>query len=255
VRGSGRADGPNDSYLLALDPQTGKEIWKHIRPSDAVAESREAFTTPIPFTHGGRAELLVAGGDHITGHDPKTGAELWRWGSWNPQRIGHWRLVPSATAGAGVVLASAPKGAPIYAVKLGLNGKLADSDLAWTSTEREVSTDVCTPLFYQGKFWIVNGERQTKAVACVDPATGKADWIGELPARPKIECSPTGADGKIYFMNFKGEVFVLEAGKEFKLLRTIPMGDDGDDQLRSAIAVSQGNLYIRAGSKLYCIGK
>lgn len=255
VRGGGRTDGPNDSYLLALDPQTGQEIWKHIRPSDAVAESREAFTTPIPYTHAGRAELLVSGGDCISGHDLKTGAELWRWGTWNPQKISHWRLVPSPTAGAGVALASAPKGAPIYAAKLGLNGKLADSDLAWTSTDREVSTDVCTPLFYQGKFWIVNGERQTKAITCVDPATGKPDWVGELSPRPKIECSPTGADGKIYFMNFKGEVFVVEAGKEFKLLQTIPMGDDTDNDLRSGIAASQGNLFIRTGSKLYCVGK
>jgi len=255
VRGGGRTDGPNDSYLLALDPQTGKEIWKHIRPSDAVAESREAFTTPIPYTHAGRTELLVSGGDCISGHDLKTGAELWRWGTWNPQKIGHWRLVPSPSAGAGVVLAPAPKNAPIYAVKLGLNGKLADSDLAWKSSDadREVSTDVCTPLFYQDKFFVVHGDRRT--IACVDPATGKPEWTGELAPRVKIECSPTGADDKIYFMNFKGEVFVVEAGKEFKLLNTIPMGDDADNDLRSGIAASQGNLFIRTGSKLYCVGK
>lgn len=255
VGSGGRADGPNDSYLLALDPQTGKELWKHIRPSEAVAESLEAFTTPVPYTHAGRTELLIAGGDCITGHDPKTGKELWRWGTWNPQKIGHWRLVPSPTAGAGVALASAPKGAPIYAVKLGLNGTLADSDLAWTSTEREVSTDVCSPLFYQGKFWIVAGERQTKAISCVDPATGKPIWTGELEPRAKIESSPTGADGKIYFMNFRGEVFIVEAGKEFKLIRTIPMGDDGDNDLRATIPAAYGNLFIRTGSKLYCVGK
>ena len=255
VRGGGRTEGPNDSYLLALDPRSGKELWKHVRPSEAVAESREAFTTPIPYTHAGREELLIVGGDCITGHDPKTGAELWRWGTWNPQKISHWRLVPSAAAGAGVALASAPKGSPIYAVKLGRKGKLTDADLAWTSTEREVSTDVCTPLYYQDKFWIVAGERQTKAISSVDPASGKLLWTGELEPRAKIECSPTGADGKIYFMNFKGEVFVVEAGKEFKLLNTIPMGDPGDDSLRSAIAVSQGNLFIRTGGKLYCVGK
>ena len=253
VRGGGRTDGPNDSYLLALDPQTGKEIWKHIRPCEAVAESREAFTTPIPYMHAGRTELLVAGGDCISGHDPKTGAELWRWGTWNPTKIAHWRLVPSPVAGANVVLASAPKNAPIYAVKLGGKGKLEDSNLAWTSTEREASTDVCTPLFYQGKFYVVHGDRRT--VACIDPATGKPEWTGELTQRVKIECSPTGADGKIYFQNFKGEVFIVEAGKEFKLIRSIPMGDEGDESLRSAIAISQGNLFLRTGSKLYCIGK
>jgi outer membrane protein assembly factor BamB len=115
-----------------------------------------------------------------------------------------------------------------------------------------VSSDVCTPLYYQGRLYVVNGDRRT--IARVDPATGKADWVGDLNSRIKIESSPVGADGKIYFQNFKGEVFIVAADKEFKLLRTIPMGDDGDDRLRAAIAVSDGNLFVRAESKLYCIG-
>jgi len=252
VHGRGRADG--DSYLLALNPKTGKELWKHVRPSEAKAESLESFATPIPFTPDGKLQLLIAGGDCITGHDLKSGAELWRWGTWNPTRIGHWRLVPSPVVGGGAVLACAPKGAPIYAVKQGGKGVLKDSDLAWTSTDREVSTDVCTPLFYKGKFYVINGERPTKTISRVDPATGKADWIGELGPRAKIECSPTAADDKIYFQNFRGEVFVVGTGNEFKVLHSVSMANDGDDKLRAAIAISQGNLFIRTGSKLYCIG-
>lgn len=255
VNGRGRKDGPSDSYLLALDPKTGKELWKHIRPSEARAESRESFATPIPITHEGKLQLLVAGGDSISGHDLKAGEELWRWGNLNPTRIGHWRLVPTPIANDGLALVCAPKGAPIYAVKLGGKGTLDDSSLAWTSNDREVSTDVCTPLLYQGKFYILNGERQTKTLARVDPATGKTEWVGELSSRAKIECSPTGADSKIYFQNFRGEVFVIAAGDEFKILHTTTLGDDGDDKLRATIVPSQGNLFIRTGSKLYCIGK
>jgi len=252
VHGRGRKDGPGDSYLLALEPKTGKELWKQVRPSDAKQESHEAYSTPIPFASGGREELLVAGGDCLTGHDPKTGAELWRWGTWNPTRITHWRLVTSPVAGGGVVLACAPKGSPIYAIKPGGKGTLDDSWIAWKSGGREVSSDVCTPLFYRGKFYVLNGDRKT--IARVEPATGKVDWVGELGTRINIEGSPTGADGKIYFQNFRGDVFVVAAGDEFKLLHTIPMGDDGDDQVRSVVAVSQGNLFIRTGGKLYCVG-
>ena len=144
---NGRGGDNNPSYLLALDPKTGKELWKHVRPSDAVAESLEAFSTPIPFTHNGRKEIIVLGGDCITGHHADTGAELWRWGTWNAQKIGHWRLVPSPVAGAGVVLACGPKGAPVTAVKLGGQGKLPDSSIAWQSTTREVTSDVTTPPF------------------------------------------------------------------------------------------------------------
>lgn len=253
VHGRGRKDGPIDSFLLALDPQSGKEIWKQVRPSDAVMESYEAYSTPIPFTHAGRTEILITGGDCITGHDAKAGTELWRWGSWNPGRIGHWRLVPSPVMGGGVVLVAAPKGSPIFAVKAGCVGAVPDKDLAWTSADRQVSTDVATPLFYKGRFYALNGERRT--LARVDPATGKADWIGELGRRAKIEASPTGADDKIYFQDFLGAVFVVAAAEQFKVLHVAEMGDPDDDQLRATIPVSQGRLFIRTGNKLYCVGK
>jgi len=253
VHGRGKTDGPIDSYLLALEPTTGKELWKHVRPSEAKMESHEAYSTPIPFEHNGRTELLIAGGDAITGHDPKTGGEYWRWSTWNPTFIGHWRLVPSPVTGGGVVLVCAPKGAPVYAFKAGAKGKQEDSVIAWKSSEREVTSDVATPLLYKGRFYILKGEPRA-AISRVDPATGKVDWTGRLDTRIKIECSPTAADDKIYFQNFRGEVFVVAAGDQFKLLGTIPMGDEGDDQLRSCIAISQGELFIRTGHKVYCVG-
>ena len=45
----------------------------HVRPSEAQAESLEAFSTPVPYEHHGRWELLITGGDLVTGHDPATG--------------------------------------------------------------------------------------------------------------------------------------------------------------------------------------
>jgi outer membrane protein assembly factor BamB len=126
--------------------------------------------------------------------------------------------------------------------------------IAWKSSEREVTSDVATPLFYKGRFYILKGEPPRLAISRVDPATGKVDWTGQLDTRIKIECSPTAADDKIYFQNFRGEVFIVAAGDEFKLLGTIPMGDEGDDQLRSAIAIAQGELFIRTGHKVYCVG-
>jgi outer membrane protein assembly factor BamB len=250
VHGRGKADG--ESYILALDPASGKVLWKHVRASDAKMESREAYSTPIPFLNNGRKEILIAGGDCISGHDPESGGELWRWGTWNPTRITHWRLVPSPVAGGGVILACAPKGSPIYAFKVGLRGTQTDSAIAWKTEEREVSSDVGTPLFYQGRFYVLNGDRKT--IARVDPASGRADWIGELGTRVKLESSPTAGDGKIYFQDFKGQVFVVQAGEKFNLLKTIAMGDEGDDQLRSSIAIADGHLYLRTGHTLYCLG-
>jgi outer membrane protein assembly factor BamB len=253
VDGRGRSDGPNDSYLLALDPETGKTLWQQIRPSRAVAESREAFTTPVPFTFNGRSELLVLGGDCLTGHDPATGKELWRWETWNPGRVGHWRLVPSPLTGEGLILACAPKGAPVYAIKAGGTGKLGEESLAWrTDQDRAVTSDVPTPLFFEGNFYILSD--LSKRLSCLDPRTGRVKWSLATPGQAKYEASPTGADGKIYLINFRGEVTVVDAAKG-QVLRTIPMGEPGDNMVRSSVAVAQGQLFIRTNNRLYCIGR
>lgn len=270
VRGRGQPTG-NESYLLAIDPATGRDLWRALRPSEAVAESREAFSTPLPFVYDGRAELVVVGGDCITGHDPRNGAELWRWGTWNPTRIGHWRLVPSPATDGRVILACGPKNAPVYAVKAGGRGTLTHQQaLAWqshiqrtedpaeaapTKHERDLTTDVPTPLVYDGKFYILNGTK--RKLFCVDPVDGAVVWSGDLGGRSVFQASPTAADGKIYVMNFDADVYVIRAGgSEFKLLHTANFRDDGDDtRHRSSVAISQGNLYVRTGTKLYCLGK
>ena len=253
AHGQGRTDGPNESYLLALDPASGKTLWRHVRPSDAVAESREAFSTPTPFEDKGRKEILIAGGDCLTGHDPATGKELWRWGTWNPNKIGHWRLIPSPVAGGGVVLACAPKDDPVYAIKVGGSGVLDDSAIVWkTDQKRDVSADVSTPLWYDGDFFILNERR--KNLSRVEPAAGNVKWTIELPGRRKFEASPTGADGKVYLMNFGGDVLVLDAAKG-GILSTIPMGVEGDDTTRSVVAVANGQLFIRTNHKLFCVVK
>jgi outer membrane protein assembly factor BamB len=251
VHGHGRTDGPIDSYILAINPANGKTLWRQVRPADAVAESLEAYTTPIPFEFEGRKELLIAGGDCLTGQDPATGKELWRWGTWNPRKISHWRLVPSPVAGGGVVLACAPKGDPIYAIKAGGKGTLDDGAIAWkTSDQRELSSDVPTPLCYDGDFFVLSDVR--KHLSRVDPATGKEKWTIELPGYKKFEASPTGGDGKIYMMNFAGEVLVVDAAKG-DILNNVAMGDEGDDMTRSSVAISHQQLFIRTNHKLYCI--
>lgn len=253
VSGRGFKDKPNDSYLLALNPTDGKELWRVVRPSEAVAESLEAFSSPIPLEHNGRKEILVAGGDCLTGHDAASGKELWRWGTWNPTKIGHWRLVPSPVAGDGIILACAPKGDPIYAVKAGASGTLQQDDIAWKSEKQsKISSDVPTPLFYDGDFFVLSDVR--KGLSRVEPKTGKIKWTIDTPGRKKFEASPAGADGKIYIMNFAGEVTVVDAAKG-EILRTIPMADEGEDSIRSSIAIAQGQLFIRTNKRLYCVGK
>ena len=254
VRGRGLRDKKNESYILAMNPETGKTLWRQIRPSKARAESLEAFSTPIPFSFGGKEQLLIVGGDVLTAHDLKTGKELWRWGTYNPRRVGHWRLVPSPVAGDGVVLACGPKNAPIYAIRPSGSGVLDDSAIAWNSEDvREVTSDVPTPAFYDGDFFVLSDLR--KSLSRVAPRTGKVKWTVRTPGDYKYEASPLAADGKIYLINHSGDVAIINAANG-DVLKVIDMGkSSGREVVRASISAAYGQLFIRTTRKLYCVGK
>lgn len=253
VDGRGFEDRPNHSYLLSLDPKTGKELWRQVRVSKARAESRESFASPIPVERDGKKQIVVVGGDCMTGHDARNGQELWRWGTWNPDRIGHWRHVPSPVVGNDIALVCAPKRDPIYAIKLGKSGALGNSDIAWVSRKtRELSSDVPTPGFAHGDFFVLSDVRKT--LARVDPKTGKIKWSLRTPGTSKYEASPTVADGKVYLINFAGEVTVVDA-KTGEIRSTMDTGATAEYPIRSSIAVAHGSLFIRTNRRLICVGK
>jgi outer membrane protein assembly factor BamB len=240
-----------ESYLLALDPATGKTIWKVARPSAAQKESMESYASPIPHIGAdGKKQLLVVGGNCLTGHDAATGQELWRGYGLNP-KDGEWmRIVPSPVSAAGLAIAAGPKKEPLLAFRTDGQGDVSVSHLAWKIDDK-TAPDVCTPAYYQGKLFVLNGD--SKTLFCLDPKTGEKKWQGALDTRMVIRGSPTAADGKLYIMDEKGAVFVCGTGDEFQQLAKIEMGDA--EGSRASIAVSQGQLFIRTTQALYCVGK
>ncbi len=232
-----------DSFLLALEPATGKTLWRHVRPTEAVDESFESYGTPVPLTVDGRTDLVVSGGDCVTGHDPETGEERWRW-AYNLLHENMQRLIPSPTPGSeGRIFVPMPRGSSMVA--LAPKGRTAH--LLWTHPGP--TTDSATPLFYRGRLYVLDSDR--KDLCVLDPATG-----AEL-ARVRLggavwRASPTGADGKVYLMSAEGEVAVLSAEPPCEVLARIDM--DGR-QARSSVVVAGGRLYIRTDRRLWCVGR
>ena len=246
---------PAESYLLALDPQTGKDLWRVVRPDEARAESKESYGTPVPFDGSPRKEVVVIGGDAVTGHDADSGKELWRVGGWNPGKIGHWRVVPSVVTGDGLAFACAPKGGPVMAIKAGGEGDVTATHMAWKS--KDFNSDVCVPLYYNKQLYVLDGDARPAAkLYCVDPATGKVKWTGALEgSRGVFRSSPTGADGKIYCMNERAQVWVVSAD-QFKVLHQADLDTPGvSGPSRATIAVADGQAFVRTSDTLYCFGR
>ena len=233
---------PADSFLLAIDPQTGKDIWRVVRPNEAVQESKESYGTPIPHEYNGHDEILLVGGDCITAHDPQTGKEIWRAGGWNPRKIPHWRMVSSPSAFEDFVFVCPPKGEPMFAVKDGGDGDVTSTHIAWKN--KDLSTDVCVPLIYKDHLYVLNGD--SRKLFCADPKTGNVLWSGPLGGHAVFRASPTGADNKIYCMNEVGDLWVLSAG-EFKVLSKSSLSGD---RSRASVAVADGLVLVRSGNTL-----
>jgi len=251
-RAYGRKDdreGPLDSWLLALDPATGEYLWKEKRNTDAGEEAPESYNTPMPYVYpDGRAEIIMVGGEYVTGHDAESGRETWRWEFSPHNRLVWQRTVPSAVPGDGLIYVVRPQHRPLYALKVGGKGRLDDAYIAWRYSE--ATPDVITPLLYRGRLYSMNDK--TRVMVCHDAGTGRVLWKEKLGLGNVVRASPTGADGKVYLINRSGDVVVLEAGDRFKVLSRIRMGEP---PVHSTISIAHGKLFIRTARNLYCISK
>ncbi len=234
------------SYLVALNGATGRPAWRIERPTDAVRESPDAYTTPALLIHGGKPQIVISGGDYVTGHDPSTGKELWRAGGLNPRRAPNNRIVASPVVKDGMIFAPS-RNRPLLAVRAGGTGDVTASHVAW-KWEEPGGPDVPTPIS-DGKYFYMVDDRGM--VTCLDAKTGKLVWGPERTAVGTVSASPLLADGKLYIINESAVTSVIAAGPQFKALATNEL--DGDYTL-SSFAVSGRNLFVRTGTHLYCIG-
>ena len=234
------------SWLLCLDPATGQVLWRQERPTAAREEAMEAYTTPIPFAGANGPELLVVGADCVTAHSPDTGAERWRYAGLNRVKNPGGRIVPSAVTGSGMVFACGPKREQLVALRPGPAGTLGEDRVAWRV--EQYIPDVSTPLFYQGKLFVLDGDRQV--LLCYQPESGRLLWQGRLGVREIFYSSPTGADGKIYCLSEDGTLVVLSAGDKFEVLSTTPFGEG---PCMSSVVVSDGQFFLRTAKTLYCL--
>jgi len=237
-----RTDDP--SYILRIDKMTGKTVWRTERPTAAINESPDSYSTPQIVWVNKKPQLVVSGGDIVTGHDIATGKELWRGTGFNPQNNGAFRTIASSVV-YGDVVYTPTRVRPLIAYRAGGQGDVTATHKVFSFDQ---GPDVPTPLV-DGKYLYSINDR---GIAwCIDAKTG-AEVYGSKRLKPAIySASPLLADGKIYITNEEGLTTVLKAGPEFEILAE----NELSDYTLSSPAVSEGQIFIRTATHLWCIGK
>jgi outer membrane protein assembly factor BamB len=230
------------SYLLRIEKTSGKTVWKVERPTAAIMESPDAYTTPALLQYGGNTEVVVTGGDVVTGHDPATGKELWRSTGLNPQNIPSYRIVASPLIAGGLIIAPTRE-RPMLALKPGGKGDITASHRVWSF---DFGPDVPTPVSDGTLLYVV---RDNGVVHALNLQTGAVVWGPERLRPGTYSASPILGDGRIYITSEEGVTSVFGAGARFELLAENPV----DEYTLSSVAISQGHLYLRTDKHLYAI--
>ena len=238
-----QCDTQNDSFILALDADTGKTVWKTDR------EEIPSWGTPTVATTSAGPVLVANASNYIRGYDPRTGKELWRLGGSSKITA----PTPVLSDDMFVVVSGRGPERPIFVVKAGARGDLTlpegkskSEAIAWSLRGR--GSYMPTPLAYNGILYVLANQGVLDAY---NLQTGEELYRQRLPVEGSgFSASPIASDGKLYLSNEDGEMLVVAAGKQFAHLATNSMGE----MLMATPALSEGVMYVRSSASLFAIG-
>jgi outer membrane protein assembly factor BamB len=229
-------DEGKNSFIIALDKKTGKEVWK------APREVYASWSTPLIVKTAQRPELITNGTQTIISYDPRTGKELW-------QAKGHGgHAIPSPLTGHGMVFVYA--GAHVkktLAIKLGGTGDISGSpNIVW---QYEKGTAYVPSSILYGDYIYLMSDRGI--LTCLDAKTGKVIYEGgRIPVPASFTASPVAFDGKLLLTSEDGDTYVIKTGPKHEVLATNSVGEP----VYASPAISDGMIFIRGEKNLYCIG-
>ena len=235
-----QCDVQENSFVAALDIQTGEELWR--TPRDEVP----TWGSPTVDVQGGRNQVIVNGYKHIGGYDLDTGRPLWS------LEGGGDIPVPTPIVAHDMIFITNAHGrmAPILAISANVSGELsmdADAHEAMVWSEERGGNYLQTPLVYGEMLYCC---RNNGVVTCFEARTGEMLYRKRLGGGSTgFSASGVAADGKLYFTSEVGEVYVVDPEDSCK---TLSINDLGEICMATP-AISAGALYFRTRSHLLAV--
>lgn len=239
-------DNDTESFMVALNAKTGEQIWRVER------EQGTNWATPYVWENAGRTEIITPGTKKTRSYD-LNGKPLWEFSGMSsiaiPTPFSRHGLVYIASGYVGDQLR------PAYAIKPGASGDISlkpgetsNNFIAWYHPQGGPYNP--SPIVY-GEYYYTLYDRGF--FTCHDAKNGSEVYprVRIDPGVNAFTSSPWAYNGKIFCLSEDGDTFVIQAGKEFKLLGKNSL----DEMCMATPAIVRGSLIIRTASKLYRITK
>lgn len=238
-----QVDNEEQSFLVALDAESGDEIWRVER------DEMTGYSTPFIWENRERTEL-VTGGMTARSYDPENGELLWELECYGR------RSIPGPAATADLLYLGNVDHRTIpgtfFAVKAGAKGDITPDSISGSSEGiawyfDDIATGNPSPLLHEGLIYLL--ESGGRGLICLEAETGDIIYDEKLDGLAACWASPWAHKDLIFLMDEKGVTRVIKAGREFEYLHENKL----DDRFWASMATN-GKVYILKGDKkLYCI--
>ncbi len=230
-------DHEGQSFIIALDKQTGKDIWKVDR------DEGTSWATPLVVENDGKLQVVTSATKLVRSYDFTTGKLIWECSGMTQNAI------PSPLASDGMLyVMSGFRGNALLAIDLSkAKGDIVNTDaIVW---QHDKDTPYApSGMLYDGKLYFLRSNNGI--LSCFDARTGKDYYSGQrLEGMGNVFASPVGAQDRVYVVGQKGTMYVIKHGPEFEILAKNTL----DDNFSASPAIVGNTLYLRGYKNLYCV--
>jgi len=227
------------SFVVAMDAKTGKTVWQTPRRSAVVAYSTPSVYEP---KNGKPALIFNSQGEGIYAVAPDSGKVLWQY-----DKAFTMRSVSSPLIAGDIIMGSCGSGGGgnfVTAIKAGNATSSGSAELAWQM--KKSAPYVVTGVVVGDRAWLWS---DSGIVTCLDTLTGDIRY--QERAGGNYFGSVVWVDGRLFCISTTGELVVLEASDQFKVLHRYAL----NELCHTTPAVALGQMFIRTEKHLLSIGK
>ncbi len=237
--------------FIAVDKNSGKVVWQDNSPKDRILHGQ--WSSPALGEVAGVMQVFFPGGDGwLYGFNAKSGENLWKF-DLNPKEAVWPKTRNDAIAtpvfhDGKVFLATGqdPENGEgighLYCIDPTKRGDITQEGRVWHYDK--IRRSISTAAIEDGLLYISDF---SGFLHCLDPKTGTPYW--KFDALAAVWGSALAVDGKVYLGDEDGDVVILKAGKEMKVISETNMGG----AVYGTPVPANGVLYIMTRSQLFAI--